>query len=422
LVVFVSLTLLYIDPFVALVSFSGFGLFYWLIILYTRGRVKENSECIAKESTQIIKSIQEGLGGIRDVIIDGNQEFYSQIYSNADQPLRRALGNNQFINGSPRYIMESVGMILIAVTAYLMSLQEGGVSPVIPILGALALGAQRILPALQQLYGAYTNIKSSYASFNDVLTLLEQPLPENVSLSTRAPLAFKRSIRINNIGYKYSGTNKKVLKNINITIDKGSVIGLIGPTGSGKSTLIDIIMGLLSPSSGNIYIDNIKIDNSNQHYWRNYIAHVPQNIFLSDSTIEENIAFGIPREEVNRSRVESAAKQAQLDSLIEELPEKYQTIVGERGVRLSGGQRQRIGIARAIYKQAKVLVFDEATSALDSATEKDVMRSIYSLNKDLTILIIAHRVTTLRSCDKIYSLDNGMIKMEGSYKDVIGDT
>jgi ATP-binding cassette subfamily B protein len=228
------------------------------------------------------------------------------------------------------------------------------------------------------------------------------------------PIVFEKSIHVNNVGFKYSKTNKEILKNINITIGKGSVIGFIGTTGSGKSTLLDIIMGLLSPTSGEIFIDDMKIDSRNQHLWRKHIAHVPQSIFLSDGTIEENIAFGIPRGEVNQTQVKSAAKQAQLDKLIEELPEKYETIVGERGIRLSGGQRQRIGIARAIYKQAQVLIFDEATSALDNTTEKDVMRSIYSLNRDLTILIIAHRVTTLKDCDQIYSIDEGVIKMEGA--------
>jgi len=412
LMVFTISFLFFIDPVVMLIALSGFGFFYWLIILYTRKQLKENSEIIAKESTYIIKSIQEGLGGIRDVIINGNQEYYSQIYRNADQPLRRALGNNQFIHGSPRYIMESIGMILIAGMAYFMSLKEGGLGLAIPILGALALGAQRILPALQQIYGAYASIKSSYASFNDVLTMLEQPLPENAFLLAGTPIVFEKSISVNNVGFKYSKTNKEILKNINITIIKGSVIGFIGATGSGKSTLLDIIMGLLSPTSGEIFIDDVKIDSRNQYLWRKHIAHVPQSIFLSDGTIEENITFGTPRGEVNQTQVKSAAKRAQLDKFIEELPEKYETIVGERGIRLSGGQRQRIGIARAIYKKAQVLIFDEATNALDNATEKDVMRSIYSLNKDLTILIIAHRLTTLKSCDQIYHVDEGVLKID----------
>ena len=325
LIVLTSSALFFIDPFVTLFSFIFFGLFYMLVIIYTHKRLRESGECIAKESSKIIKAVQEGLGGIRDVIIDGNQEFYTEIYRKSDSPLRRALGDTQFINGSPRYIMESIGMILIAGIAYFMSLQEEGLSVVIPILGALALGAQRILPALQQLYGTYTSIKSAKASFKDVMALLEQPIPKNDSLLITPPITFKKSININNISFKYSGTSKEVLKNISLTIPKGSITGFIGATGSGKSTLLDIIMGLLTQSSGNIKIDNIKIDNSNQHLWRNNIAHVPQSVFLSDGTIRENIAFGVPTSEINEHRVASAAKQAQLDELIDGLPKKYET-------------------------------------------------------------------------------------------------
>ena len=395
--------------------------FYWIVILYTRKQLKENSECIAKESTQIIKSIQEGLGGIRDVIIDGSQELYISIYRNADQPLRRALGNNQFINGSPRYIMESIGMILIAGIAYFMSLKEGGVSSVIPVLGALALGAQRMLPALQQLYGAYTNIKGSYVSLKDILILLEQPLPKNITLSGSGSISFEKNICLKNISFHYAGTEKEIIKGININIAKGSKIGLVGSTGSGKSTVIDVIMGLLSPTSGQIFIDNVEIDKSNQHLWRNHIAHVPQHIFLSDSTIEENIAFGVSKDQINQNQVKEAASQAQLDKLIDSWPDKYQTMVGERGVRLSGGQRQRIGIARAIYKKAQVLIFDEATSALDNNTEREIVRQIEKLKGEKTIIVIAHRYSTLQYCDTIYKLSNGKIINMGSYEDFIAN-
>jgi ABC-type multidrug transport system fused ATPase/permease subunit len=419
LIVITSSTLFYIDPTVTLISFFFFGLFYLSIIIYTHRKLRESSESIAKESSKIIKAVQEGLGGIRDVIIDGNQEFYSKIYRKSDIPLRKALGYIQFINGSPRYVMESIGMVLIAGIAYFMSLQEAGLSAVIPVLGALALGAQRILPALQQLYGAYTSIKSAKSSFIDVLNLLEQPLSRDNSLLTSSPIIFKKNIHINNISFKYSGTKKEVLKNISLNIPKGSITGFIGTTGSGKSTLLDIVMGLLTQTSGEIKIDNIKIDNSNQQLWRNNIAHVPQNVFLSDASIRENIAFGVPINEIIQDRVENAAKQSQLDELIDGLPEKYETHVGERGVRLSGGQRQRIGIARAIYKQAQVLIFDEATSALDTKTETDVMKSIYNLNKNLTILIIAHRVATLKNCDVIYDIRKGTIVNSGTFSQIL---
>lgn len=410
LIVFIIFTLFFVNPVSTLIAFSGFGILYWVLILFTRAHLYENSKCIAKESTQIIKTIQEGLGGIRDVIIDSNQEFYSKIYQNSDRPLRRALGNNVFINGSPRYVMESIGMILIAGMAYFMSLQEGGVVSVIPVLGALALGAQRILPALQQIYSSYTNIKSSNASFRDIMILLEQPIVVNSNLLDNKSIVFERNIHLNNINFQYYKTKKQVLKNINLTINKGETVGFIGDTGSGKSTLLDVVMGLLTPTSGEICIDDVIIDKSNQHLWQKYIAHVPQSIFLSDNTIEENIAFGVPVDKINKTRVQEAVKKSQLDGFIESLADGYQTIVGERGVRLSGGQRQRIGIARALYKQAKVLIFDEATSALDVKTEKKVMESISKLNETLTILIIAHRVSTLEDCDWIVEVSNSGCK------------
>jgi len=390
-----------IDIVVALVSFISFAALYWGIIRYTRNRLRENSQCIANQSTLMIKALQEGLGGIRDVLIDGSQRFYCNLYRNADLPLRRASGNNVFITGSPRYAMEAVGMVLIAGLAYVMTQREGGVATAVPILGALALGAQRLLPALQHAYGAYTNIKGAHASFQDVLSLLEQPLPDYADLPPPTPINFDQAIKLQNISFRYSEDTDWVLRDIDLVITKGSRTGFIGATGCGKSTLLDIIMGLLPVTKGTFFVDGQSITVANRRSWQAHIAHVPQNIYLSDSTIEENIAFGITKEKINHQQVKEAAKQAQLDELISSWPNKYQTFVGERGIRLSGGQRQRIGIARALYKKANVLIFDEATSALDNETENAVMESIEKLGRDLTILIIAHRVTTLKGCDQV---------------------
>jgi ATP-binding cassette, subfamily B, bacterial PglK len=271
------------------------------------------------------------------------------------------------------------------------------------------------------LYGAYTNIKGSYVSLKDVLILLEQPLPKNITLSDGDSISFERGIKLKNISFHYAGTEEEIVKGVNINITKGSKIGLVGSTGSGKSTVIDIIMGLLSPTSGQIFIDNVEISKSNQHLWRNHIAHVPQHIFLSDGTIEENIALGISKDQINQNKIKEAASQAQLDKLIDSWPDKYQTMVGERGIRLSGGQRQRIGIARAIYKKAQVLIFDEATSALDNNTEREIVRQIERLKGEKTIIVIAHRYSTLQHCDTIYKLSNGKIINIGGYKDLIAN-
>ena len=414
--------LLTIEPVIALVAFGGFGLIYVLIIRLTRKKLLIDSQCIARESVQVIKSLQEGLGGIRDVLIDGSQATYCQIYRNADLPLRRAQGNSAFISASPRYVMEALGMLLISALAYTLAQQTDGMAKAIPILGALALGAQRLLPVLQQAYASWTGIQSGQASLQDTLELLDQPLPDHAGQPAAQALLFKRNISLKQLGFRYSPQTPYVLKQLNLTIAKGSRVGFIGTTGSGKSTLLDITMGLLQPTDGALEIDGQPVTPTNNRAWQSHIAHVPQTIFLGDSTIEENIAFGVPKDQIDHQRVREAAQQAQIADSIETWPKQYQTFVGERGIRLSGGQRQRIGIARALYKQADVIIFDEATSALDNETEQAVMEAIEGLSNDLTLLIIAHRLTTLKNCTQIVELGDGGIKRAGTYQDIVNQT
>ncbi len=415
----ILVALLSVDPIIALSAFGGFGLIYVFIIRLTQKQQLTNSTCIAKESTQVIKSLQEGLGGIRDVLIDGSQAAYCHIYRNADQPLRRAQGSSAFIGVSPRYAIEALGMVLIAALAFSLANQPDGIAKAIPVLGALALGAQRLLPVLQQAYGSWSQIQGGQASLQDTLNLLDQPLPDYVDQPPATPIPFHKKIDLINLSFRYSPQTPLVLNNLNLSIKKGSSIGFIGITGSGKSSLLDIIMGLLSPTEGNLEIDAEPITASNNRAWQAHIAHVPQSIFLADSTIEENIAFGVPKGTINHEQVKQAAEQAQIADIIETWPKKYKTYVGERGIRLSGGQRQRIGIARALYKQADVIIFDEATSALDNETEQAVMQSIETLSQDLTILIIAHRLTTLKNCDHIVELGDGGIKRIGTYQEIV---
>jgi ABC-type multidrug transport system fused ATPase/permease subunit len=419
MLVAILVALLSVQPAIAIAAFGGFGLIYAVIIRLTRKQLSVDSICAARETTQVIKSLQEGLGGIRDVLIDGSQAAYCQIYRNADLPLRRAQGSSLFISLSPRYGMEALGMLLIAALAYSLTQQANGIGKAIPILGALALGAQRLLPVLQQAYGSWTQINSGQASLKDALELLDQPLPDYADRPASQSLPFKHNITLKQLGFRYSPQMPYVLKQLNLTITKGSRVGFIGSTGSGKSTLLDIVMGLLQPTNGLLEIDNQIVTPGNNRDWQAHIAHVPQAIFLADSTIEENIAFGIAKDQIDYSRVKQAAEQAQISESIESWPEKYQTFVGERGIRLSGGQRQRIGIARALYKQADVIIFDEATSALDNETEQAVMQAIECLSKDLTVLIIAHRLTTLKKCTQIVELADGKIKRVGSYSDML---
>lgn len=412
-------TLIVIEPLVALSAFGGFGLTYLVVIAITRKRLKDNGILIARQSDLVAKSLQEGLGGIRDVIIDGSQEVYCDVYGRALYPSYRAQGNNRFIGMSPRFGIEAIGMVMIATLAYFLVGEPGGVVKAIPVLGALAFGAQRMLPALQQLYAAWTTLQGNAASMKDVLELLEQPLPEEND-AKRNSVQFRNTIELRKLHFQYTPDGSEVMRDINLLIPKGNKVGFIGETGSGKSTMLDIVMALLQPTSGNLLVDDTIIDKQTEKAWQCNIAHVPQSIFLSDSSIEENIALGVPTEKIDHQQVQWAASQAQIDEVIKKLPNRYKTLVGERGVRLSGGQRQRIGIARALYKKTDVIIFDEATSALDNQTEAAVMQAIDDLSEELTVLIIAHRLTTLSTCDMIVELENGHIKRTGTYEEIVG--
>lgn len=411
--------LLLVDPVVAIATFGGFGMIYGFIVWVTRKRLQINSQCMALGSSRVIKTVQESLGGIRDILIDGSQEAFCQIYRDSDLPVRRAQAFNTFIAAGPRYVLESLGMILFAMLAYVLIRQSDGTAMVVPVLGAFALGAQRLLPVLQQIYNSWATIQGGQASLRDALDLLDQPLPDYANQSAVEVVPFNSMITLQRISFRYSDPTPWVLRDLNFSIVKGSRTGFIGTTGSGKSTLLDIIMGLLQPTEGTLAIDGVPVVTTNPRGWQAHIAHVPQAIFLADTTIEENIAFGVPREQIDHERVRVAARQAQIAAVIESWSQQYKTIVGERGVRLSGGQRQRIGIARALYKQADVIIFDEATSSLDNETEHVVMQAIEGLSADLTILIIAHRLTTLRNCTQVIELGDGRIRRIGSYKDMI---
>lgn len=310
-------------------------------------------------------------------------------------------------------------MVLIAVFVLSLSHRPGGVAATLPILGVLALGAQRLLPLMQQLYGNWSVVAGSKAALVDVLALLEQPLPVEADHPEPEPLTLKQDIRFDNVSFRYGSNSPWVLDDINLTIAKGARVGFIGSTGSGKSTALDLLMCLLEPVRGRILVDEQPIGLELRRAWQRTVAHVPQAIFLADATIAENIAFGISPDQIDHRRVRKAAEQARIAGFIECRPDGYGAVVGERGVRLSGGQRQRIGIARALYKEASILVFDEATSALDNETEQAVMQAIESLSQDLTLLIIAHRVTTLKNCTQIVELSDGGIKCIGSYQDIV---
>jgi ABC-type bacteriocin/lantibiotic exporter with double-glycine peptidase domain len=407
----ILVTLIAIEPIIAVMSFGGFGIIYALVIMATKKRLLHDSQCVNREGELVLKTLQEGLGSIRNILIDGTQKIYCEIYQKVDIPHRRAIANIQIISNSPRYIIEALGMVLITSLAYALSGSEKGIESNIAILGAFALSAQRLLPALQQGYSSWTMINGGKDSLRAALDLLDQDVGLSKEQDIIEPITFNNYIQIENLHYKYISSKSVVLRDLTLNIPKGSRVGIVGTSGSGKSTLLDIIMGLLISKQGTISVDGVIITEKNRQSWQKHIAHVPQVIFLADTSIEENIAFGIPKSRIDKARVKQAAEIAQIGKTIELLTNGYDTRVGEHGVHLSGGQRQRIGIARALYKQADVIIFDEATSALDSDTEFEVMRLIENLSDKITIIIVAHRISTLKNCNFIYEVNDGSIRL-----------
>ena len=407
--------LLLVDAPVALGAAALFGASYGLLAITARRQLRSNGKKIAEASSKQLKVLQEGLGAIRDVLLDGNQPAYLQIYRQADRRQRQLQAKNVFLSAFPRYSVEAISMVGIALLGGLLVLQRGSGAAVIPLLGALALGAQRLLPALQQLYSGWSTLTGYNASMQAVLTMLSQPLPPLVHNAEL--LSLRKSISLQSVHFSYGQNEPEVLRGLNLQIFCGERVGLIGSTGSGKSTTVDLLMGLLEPTSGSLLVDGEDIHDPEHPErllaWRKSIAHVPQSVYLADSSIAENIAFGVPREHIDLALVKQAAAQAQIASFIETNQKGYESFVGERGIRLSGGQRQRIGLARALYKKAQVLILDEATSALDNRTEETVMRAINSLGKSLTVIMIAHRLSTLESCDRVIRLEHGSVSADG---------
>jgi ATP-binding cassette, subfamily B, bacterial PglK len=417
---FIIAALMVVDPFAAVVAAVAFSAVYLLVSAFTRPRLARNSDAIRTAYEDRVKIVQESIGGIRDVIVDGSQSMYLRPFSSLSRRYSIATATTAFMAAAPRFIIEAAGMAVIAMVALVIAGRQGGLAGALPVLGAIALGAQRLLPLLQQVYHGWASVSGHSSLLREVLPLLKLPVsaqddrPSNIQ-----PLPFRSGISVNDVSFAYAERKRSVLDHVTLEIPRGSMVGIVGKTGIGKSTLADLLMGLIEPTHGQIEIDGVPLAGDTRLRWRRSIAHVPQTIFLADASIAQNIAFGVAPNAVDQKRLAAAAELSQLDDFVNSLPDSYSTKVGERGVRLSGGQRQRLGLARAIYKRAPVLILDEATSALDDATEATVLRNLRRLvDNGTTIVMIAHRLSTVAHCDLLVRMENATASIAASCPEI----
>lgn len=422
---FISISILIYDPLIALSGLLLFVCAYFILYRLVRKRLKINGNNMSIVITDRFRLMNDGFGGIKDVLLLNRSADFIERFRQSGKVFAEARGGNNAISQVPRYFMELIAFgAMISLVLLLIKLNQGDLGAVLPVLAIYALAAFKLLPALQQIYFSVAEIKGNIAAFEAIKHDLEQSSNSKLTAVKVKPskvesLLLKKEIRLSDIKFTYPDKVKPTVIALNMKIPANNVIGLVGASGSGKSTTIDLLLALLEPQEGGLYIDDVLITSENKRAWQNMLGFVPQSIFLSEGTIAENIAFGLPSKDINLEQVNKAIQLSNLAELVEQLDNGLDTKVGERGVQLSGGQRQRIGIARALYHEASVLVFDEATSALDGITERIIMEAIHQFSGKKTIIMIAHRLKTVQKCDIIYFMEEGKIVDQGTYQQLL---
>jgi HlyD family secretion protein len=426
LAIFMALAIFIYDPKVAITGLMIFAVAYFVLYKIVRKRLQQNGKSVSQVHEQRFRLMNEGFGGIKDVLLLGRDEDFIKRFNQTGLTLAYSQGTNTALAQVPRYFMELVAFgSMIALVLYLIASHGENLGLILPILSVYALAGFKLLPAFQQIYASVAQIKGNISAFESIAQDLQDSLDKkdqtqnDLMKINDSHLVLSKSISLQNISFTYPGKQTPALNNLDMSVPANSVVGIVGPSGSGKSTVIDILLGLIEPQSGQLKIDDEGIANQNLRAWQNTIGFVPQSIFLSEGTIAENVAFGIPEKEIDFDQVKKALNLAHLNDLVQSLDDGVHTKVGERGVQLSGGQRQRIGIARALYHEAEVLVFDEATSALDGITEKLIMEAIHDFSGQKTIIMIAHRLKTVQKCDQIFFLDQGRVLDQGTYSELL---
>lgn len=418
----ISLAMLVYNPVGTLVSVMVFLCAYFLLFKIVKISLKKNGTQISKMSHIRFRLMTEGFGGVKDILLLGRKDYFAKSFKASGEELAKASGINNALAFAPRYLMELLAFgILVSMILIMLRTNQGDLGSVLGVLAIYGLAGFKLLPALQNIYSAISEIRGNIAAFETLKADLFDSLVdvEANAVAVTGHMSPMKNISLKDVTFVYPCKESIALKNITIEIPAFKFVGFVGPSGAGKSTIIDLLLGLIQPKSGQLAVDGTVIDKINLRVWQNTIGFVPQSIFLSDGTIAENVAFGIPEAKIDYDQVRKVLKYAKLDDLVSELPKGLHTTVGERGVQLSGGQRQRIGIARALYNDASVLVFDEATSALDGVTEKLIMDAIREFSGKKTIIMIAHRLKTVEKCDTIFYLDNGAVRNQGTYAELL---
>ena len=422
LAIFMTAAIFLINPLVAFVGTTLFVSSYLLLYRIVRKRLTHSGHTVSHANQKRLKLINEGFGGIKDTLVLGRQKSFIDQFDESSKSFANAQGTILGLAQVPRYAMELVafGAIIILIL-YLLATHQGNLGEILPLLSIYALAGFKLLPAFQQIYAGISTLRSHISAFENLQIDLAASQASEVGgyEKRKGKLKLNKELKIMDVVFQYPSKRVPTLDHLNMTFRVNRVTGLVGASGSGKSTAIDLVLGLVDPNKGELIIDGEPLTESNKRLWQNSIGYVPQSIFLSDASIKENIAFGLPATEIEDNKIFRAAKMAHLDSFIESLPEGLNTRVGERGVQLSGGQRQRIGIARALYHDPDVLVLDEATSALDGITEKMVMDAIHDFSGKKTIIMIAHRLATVKQCDQIYLMDKGKVVDKGTFEQLM---
>lgn len=416
--------LIVLDPLLAFLILTICGGSYIAVFMLARKKLAERGKINTRTQSQRFKLAGEAFGGIKDLKLLNRESYYLNRYLAPSHDFALSEATGQAITILPKYALEAIvfgGMMLIML--YLIGVKQQ-INHVLPVLGLYAFAGYRLMPGFNQIFQGSSLIRYHFAALDIIHDHMHNPIIRKQNIETISQpdkkVTFNKEISLKSVSFSYSGSDSTIFNDLSISIKENTTIGIVGTTGSGKSTLIDIILGLLRVDSGNFLVDDVEIDNHNMKSWQKNIGYVPQHIYLADDTVTRNVAFGIPDDEIDSSAVIQAATVANIhDFVTNELPQSYETTLGERGVRLSGGQRQRIGIARALYHDPKLLVLDEATSALDGLTENAIIDAINKLSGSKTIIMIAHRITTVKECDKIFVMENGKIIAHGSYNELI---